>query len=705
MDGANNSGGLGEQDPPPFNPPAESAHAWDDSDTSQLRTLAEATELGDLKVTWEFVNAIRNTSLEDESTKLTPEMIARLRNPPVETLVMPDSDTLLSLELYLSLYNSSEDSYNTAHSAILHRHPNDPVLSYQQVEKLVSNMSGVQPIEHDMCVNSCLAYTGPSFSALDECLKCGELRYNLQQLSMSGKQVPRQTFHTIPIGPQLQALWRSPTRAEALQYRRNFTNTTLCELFESNEELSSYRDIFSGSDYLSAVQTGHIKPHDPILMISMDGAQLYCSKSSDCWIYIWVILDHAPEVRYKKQYVLPGGFIPGPNNPKVIDSFLFPGLHHLSALQRQGLQIWDASSGHTELTRPFLALSTADGPAMAYFSGFVGHSGRQGCRLFCGFKGWRKPGASHYYPVSLKPLDYFVQDCDHSDVNPTIIPSPPSHAGYINDLRSLTSSKTEAKYKRLKTGLSKPTIFLGLQANNHLGIPNIFGSDIMHLVSLNIPDLLINLWPGTMDCDNRHDSKSTWPWAVLQGNVWELHGKAVQDATPYLPGSFDHTPQNPAEKISSGYKAWEFLLYIFGLGPGLFYNVLPKPHWWHFCKLVAGIQIVNQYSISQEDLSHAHILLCSYVQEFEELYYQQKVSRLLFIRPCLHQLTHLTFEVTRVGPAICSSQWTMERTIGNLGEEIRQPSNPYANLSHRGILRAQVNALKAMVPILDATPP
>jgi hypothetical protein len=49
---------------------------------------------------------------------------------------------------------------------------------------------------------------------------------------------------------------------------------------------------------------------------------------------------------------------------------------------------------------------------------------------------------------------------------------------------------------------------------------------------------------------------------------------------------------------------------------------------------------------------------------------------------------------------VCSSQWTLERTIGNLGEEIKQPSNPFANLSQRGIRRARVNALKALIPNL-----
>lgn len=89
---------------------------------------------------------------------------------------------------------------------------------------------------------------------------------------------------------------------------------------------------------------------------------------------------------------------------------------------------------------------------------------------------------------------------------------------------------------------------------------------------------------------------------MLQGNTWEQHGKAVAACTPYLPDSFDCPPHNPAEKISSGYKAWEFLMYLYGLGPALLYNVLPEKYWKHFCKLVYGMQIMNQYHIETEDL-------------------------------------------------------------------------------------------------------
>lgn len=57
-------------------------------------------------------------------------------------------------------------------------------------------------------------------------------------------------------------------------------------------------------------------------------------------------------------------------------------------------------------------------------------------------------------------------------------------------------------------------------------------------------------------------------------------------------------------------------------------------------------------------------------------------------------------ETERVGPGIIYSQWAIEWTIGNLGEEIKQHSDPYANLSQRGLRRCQVNALKAMIPDL-----
>jgi hypothetical protein len=103
----------------------------------------------------------------------------------------------------------------------------------------------------------------------------------------------------------------------------------------------------------------------------------------------------------------------------------------------------------------------------------------------------------------------------------------------------------------------------------------------MHLISLNLTATQLDLFHRTIECD-ASDSKDMWDWAVLQGDVWKEHGKLIANTTLYLPGSFDCPPHNPAEKISSRYKAWEYLVYIFSLGPALFYNVLPEKYWCHF---------------------------------------------------------------------------------------------------------------------------
>ncbi|KAG1802426.1 hypothetical protein EV424DRAFT_1331454 [Suillus variegatus] len=225
----------------------------------------------------------------------------------------------------------------------------------------------------------------------------------------------------------------------------------------------------------------------------------------------------------------------------------------------------------------------------------------------------------------------------------------------------------------------------------------------MHLVQL-LADLFLSLWRGKIDY-TAPDHPSTWPWAIFRDvDMWQAHEAAVAAAGQYLPGSFDRKPRDPAQKINTGYKTWEFQIYIFGLGPALLFNVLPQPYWCNYCRIVRAFHLINQHSISVAELQAAHTAFNEWEVEFELLYYERRAERLHFIRPCVHQVSHLITQTIQKGPPICYSQWTMERMVGNLGQEIRQPSNPYSNLSREGVRRCQVNALKAIIPELDVPP-
>ena len=136
-----------------------------------------------------------------------------------------------------------------------------------------------------------------------------------------------------------------------------------------------FDNILCGDAYLNLVDGGKISKYDSIIMLSIDGAQLYESKKSNVWIYIWILLNLTPDKCYKIRNVLPGGMIPGPETPGNVDSFLSPGLAHISALQKEGLPIWDSFSQQHAVSCLFLLLVLADVLAMMELSGSIGHHG------------------------------------------------------------------------------------------------------------------------------------------------------------------------------------------------------------------------------------------------------------------------------------------------------------------------------------------
>jgi len=128
-----------------------------------------------------------------------------------------------------------------------------------------------------MCINTCLAYTGP-FTPLTNCLFCGEHRYE-RHLHVDSK-TPHCQFVTLPLGPQLQALWRHPISVAKL---RDHLRRTAVLLAQRNTDggIQDYDNVCCGSEYLDLVESGQISENDVLLALSMDGAQLYQNKESN----------------------------------------------------------------------------------------------------------------------------------------------------------------------------------------------------------------------------------------------------------------------------------------------------------------------------------------------------------------------------------------------------------------------------------------
>ncbi len=711
-------GGQPAPRPPPHREPVPEDEDVEEG-YAEARDNPVQSNIEDIQITNDFIAGLRSATLA--SSGLDNDTLYRMSHPRQQ---LPPMDALqrAGTRMFLARGDSSQDNYMDNRAAMMELHPEDEIPTYWQAQKLASSYTGIDAVRTDMCVNSCVAYTGP-FTEYADCPECGEPRYDPWQ-EVRSRKVARRTFSTFPIGPQLQTLYASPDTATLMRHRATRTDTIRQQIvLHGHQSITHFDDIYYANDYLALVNNNTIKADDIVLMFSLDGAQLYQNKGSDCWFFVWVLFDLPPTHRYKKQFVLPGGVISGPKKPKNIESFLYPSLYHLAALQRQGLQIWDAARQIQIRSDPFLYLATADAPGMALLNGLVGHTGRCGCRVYCGQHGYHKPSKPIYYPALLLP-DVADDDArarlagpssSESDgeqgqggvqrrgkdqsVHNLSLDSTADIARYARNLLKVESSGSENQYarRRLRTGIARPTIMSGLSRAQKP--PRGFGLDLMHLISLNLTDLVISLLRGTLVCEEP-DNKATWDFAVFHNakKTWKDHGALVADATRFLPSSFDRPPRNPTLKISSGYKAWEFLLYVYGLLPGLLRTLQAPVYYRHFCKLVLGVRLLLQRSLPRNILPMAQQCIVEYVEEFEKLYYQRRMDRLHFVRPCLHTLAHIVGEIERTSLCSLYTQWTLENFIGNITREIRQHVTPYANVSERALRRCQVNALRSMIP-------
>ena len=297
------------------------------------------------------------------------EDIERLRDPgPVIDLEDP-SPLLRSLRHFINNAGSSRAHYEGIREIELLNNPSNEFLSFDQARRRLLWLSGVVPLEHDMCPNTCVAYTGP-YEELVTCPRCPLSRY------FPNTTTPRKRFTTVPIGPIIQAFYGSRDIAEQMHYLERALSVNADRARRAGGSLDKYDDISCGKDILHAWTSGALRKDDVALQLSIDGAQLRADQPSEAWVFIWIIHNLPPDLRYKKRFVIPGAIVPGPNKPGDIDSFLFPSLHHVSALQREGLRIYDASvDSFITHSKPLVVFATADSLGGAAMSGMVGHSG------------------------------------------------------------------------------------------------------------------------------------------------------------------------------------------------------------------------------------------------------------------------------------------------------------------------------------------
>ena len=218
-----------------------------------------------------------------------------------------------------------------------------------------------------------------------------------------------------------------------------------------------------------------------------------------------VCMNLPPDMRYKRRNVLFVGFVPGPNNPKDLDSFLFPLVQELLQLEKGlfnpqkthqlamaliiwiGVTVYNCHRKAEFILRAHICLVTGDMPGRAKLQCFKGNRASRYCS-YCMAMAVHN-GHSSYCPFMM-PVDMRANATPRQDYNRLFLPlrSDEETREIARKVVDLGSSKLAVQY-----GVTKVAIISNLRSVDMI---RSFPPDAMHLFWENIIPTLVRHWRG-----------------------------------------------------------------------------------------------------------------------------------------------------------------------------------------------------------------
>ncbi|KAG1893061.1 uncharacterized protein F5891DRAFT_963520 [Suillus fuscotomentosus] len=137
-----------------------------------LDQLAYLAVLPDMQTSMDFILALRSASLDDPIAKLDEDAKKNLREPLRELPNVVDPIVRHGITMYYALEHSSRNAYERICASMQRTYPDAEAMpSFRRTERIIAEYTGIKSITHDMCPDTCIAFTGP-FTDLDQCPIC-----------------------------------------------------------------------------------------------------------------------------------------------------------------------------------------------------------------------------------------------------------------------------------------------------------------------------------------------------------------------------------------------------------------------------------------------------------------------------------------------------------------------------------------------------
>ena len=548
--------------------------------------------------------------------------------------------------------------------------------------KSALSRSGIKFEKVDCCPNSHVAFTGP-FTDMRVCPHrgCAEQRYAERNFLR-----PRKCFRYIPLRSRVVSWFRSRAFLEKMCYRHKET-TRMRRLFEDGAtfETLPLEDYIFGRNYVILDGKKRFRSDDVCLALSVDGKSLFKSSDFNVWPVLLFNLNLSPEERCKIKNMVPFGFIPGPKNPKDLESFLLPLYEELKSLE-SGISVKDWE-GNSRIVRVFLLFVTADLPALSKVILTKGHNAISPCR-YCKVQGiYDELRKTYYYPSAIGGGEYRRQR--------RILWSPEridalarTPRELLSDFRAIEGCKNRKEREDLcKTkGLHGwPRI---LRFTTCLIPFSSFPVDIMHLFYENLAPYMWRYLTG--------ESPQGISAAFFLRGIEQI-GTDLLQSGKFVPSSFGRRPRNICTEFKR-FKAEEWRSFVLLYSSPLFYERLMEKYFSGWKQFVMLCQLCSIPHPKREELKKIKICALKFYLHFEKDYFMYKQENISMMKLVFHLLLHIGRSLEDCGPLCNLDQFKIERYIGTLQRVVHSRSRAVENLE-LNIMHGE--ALKVLRPLLS----
>jgi len=327
-----------------------------------------------------------------------------------------------------------------------------------------------------------------------------------------------------------------------------------------------------------------------------------------CFPLELIILSLPPEVRTQDRYVYSLGVIPGPREPKHLDSFCWP--FYLECTRGlQGIRTYHAVNQEFFPLRFYCPLAFGDLKAMIKLKGTVGVGALKPCHE-CHVDAIRdlsstgQRSKTYYVPLTVPG------EAEHR-LETEILGNLRTHGHFEETYHRLDVADSEAKRKQIRreTGISHTCIFSLLPYwDMARSVPHGF----MHSVYINQFKALIRLWRGEfkgLDSGTGH--------YLIPPPIWHRIGAETEAAVKTIPASFVRSTPNIDTDLNR-FTAEDNAFWITWLAPYVLEHRLPEPYYTHLLVLVNIIKVCTGFGMTTGELKDLATKLYDWRLDYEE---------------------------------------------------------------------------------------